>query len=60
MTCRTEHLGCRFVFSGYNTWQALEQADGMDGGLSSLNSQFAAAVQNDLTVIRCALGCWCC
>ena len=43
------------VRAGYNTWQAVEQAYGQDGGLTALNQQFQAAAQNSLTVVRHAL-----
>ena len=33
----------QFVFSGYNTWQPIEQASGMLGGLPALQQQFDAA-----------------
>ena len=42
----------RFVFSGYNTWQPIEQAAGLNGGLAGLEAQLDAAVAQNLTVIR--------
>lgn len=41
-----------FVFSGYNTWQATEQASGLIGGLPALEAQLDNAVNYNLTVIR--------
>ena len=41
-----------FVFSGYNTWQPIEQASGLIGGMPSLEEQLDAAVENNFTVIR--------
>ena len=35
-----------------HTWEAIEQADGQNGGLSALNAQFQAAAKASLTVIR--------
>ncbi|CAL8466100.1 g5636 [Coccomyxa elongata] len=41
-----------FFFSGYNTWQLLENAAGVVGNSGDLTAQFDAAAANNLTVVR--------